>query len=141
MNRYLIGFILTVFMTSCNRDNCSKNVGFKVDYHLFSKINIDGDTYCNLVNKALKGDVDPIRQLSKIKVYDGASYQHGAILIEVIDKISEQEYLNIIQILNNKEKKHIYYSVLAAGLEYTSNPKYMGKSIENAFPMFSRKMK
>ena len=141
MKKIFFFFVTLISLFSCNTDNCSKNLGFNLDYHLFDDIKVNGNTYCQLVNKALRGNKQAIIDLSKIEVGDGASYQHGAVLIEVIDKISEKEYLNTISSLSNKEKKTIYYSFIEAGLEYTSNEKYRKKNIEIAFPKLSKVIK
>ncbi|PJZ64919.1 hypothetical protein CH371_15570 [Leptospira wolffii] len=126
---------------SCNFDTCSKNLGFELDYHLFDKIYVNGDTYCAIVNKSLSGDAKKISDLSSIVVYDGAVYQHGAVLVEVIDRISEQAYWESIK--NTPKKRHICRSIMA-GLEYTENPKYSAYSrksnIESAFPFLSEKL-
>lgn len=127
-------FILMFFVLySCNSDNCSKNVGFKLDYHRFKDVRVNGKTYCELVNKSLKGDKKSILNLSKISIGDFGSYQHGAVLIEVIDKVTIVEYLKIVSSLNEKEKKKLYYTIWA-GLEFTPNPKYESKNIQKLFP-------
>ena len=41
------------FLYSCHSDNCSKNLSFELDYHLFEDIKINGKTYCELVNGGL----------------------------------------------------------------------------------------
>ncbi|MBK8968383.1 MAG: hypothetical protein IPM36_17305 [Lewinellaceae bacterium] len=107
---------LALFLYSCNTDNCSDKLGFKIDYHLFDDIKIDGKSYCDLVNGAIKADKGCVLALSKVNVGDFASYQHGAVLIEVIDKLTEPEYLKIISKLDDKERKAIYYSYVWAGL-------------------------
>ena len=133
----LIGSLL---LFSCCRHSCSAELGFRIDYYLFEDIKIDGKSYCNLINKALKGDKKSIIGLSKVKVFDFASYQHGAVLIEVIDDITESEYLKLTRSLSVEEKHLIYYYVMA-GLEYTPNKKYSGKEIEKAFPVLTREIK
>ncbi|HZH88779.1 MAG TPA: hypothetical protein VFD78_06325 [Chitinophagaceae bacterium] len=135
MKKYF--FILIVFISySCNIDNCSKNLSFKLDYHLFEKIKINNRTYCELVNGALEGNEILILDLSKVSIDDFGSYQHGAVLIDIIDKITIGEYLKIISSLTKKEKKQLYYTIWA-GLEFTPNPKYKDKRMENVFPELS----
>ena len=132
MRKYFLILIVS-FLYSCHSDNCSKNLSFELDYHLFEDININGKTYCELVNRALKGDKDSILNLSKISVGDFGSYQHGAVLIEIIDIVTIDKYLIIVSSLSEKEKKQLYYTIWA-GLEFTPNPKYEGKHIETIFP-------
>lgn len=131
---------ITLILNSCNIDNCSQQLGFKLDYHLFNEVNINGMSYCALVNKSLEGDKECILILSKLDVTDFASYQHGAVLIEVIDKITELEYLKLIEPLSKKQKYAIYYK-LWAGLEFTQNKRYKGKNIDTAFPILIKYLK
>lgn len=141
MKETLVISVIALLLHSCNTDNCSDKVGFKLDYHLFDQIKVNGKSYCDLVNGAMKGDEKSITALSKVNVGDGASYQHGAVLIEVIDKLSEKEYLKIISQLNEKERRAIYYSYVWAGLNFTSNPKYKKKHIEKVFPELTKELK
>lgn len=141
MRRIFIISAIALFLYSCNTDNCSEQLGFKLDYHLFDEINMNGKSYCDLVNGALKGDKESVLELSKVSVGDFASYQHGAVLIEVINKLTESEYLKIISNLDPKEKKAVYYSYVWAGLDYTPNPKFSKKHIEVAFPELTKQLK
>lgn len=141
MRRIFVISAIALLLYSCNTDNCSEKLGFKLDYHLFDDINVNGKSYCDLVNEAMKGDKECVLELSEVSVGDFASYQHGAVLIEIIDKISESEYLNIINQLDNKERRAIYYSYIWAGLEFTPNPKYKKKHIEIAFPELAKQLK
>lgn len=140
MKRRFLMLIITMLLCSCNTDNCSEKLGFKLDYHLFDDIKINGKSYCDLVNEAMSGNKESVLELSKINIGDFASYQHGAVLIEVIDKLSEPEYLKIIESLDDKERKAVYYKIWA-GLEFTPNPKYEKKHIEVAFPELTKELK
>lgn len=131
---------LMIGIVSCNNINCSKEIGVQLDHHLFAHINIDDNSYCDIAINAMKGDQQAIASLSKIDVHDGASYQHGAVLIEVIDKISEEKYLQVVNSFDKKEKMLIFYSVWA-GLDFTSNTKYKRKRIEVVFPELSKNLK
>lgn len=136
-----LSIIIILLMYSCNTNNCSNKLGFKLDYHLFEDIKIGDKYYCDLVNEAMEGKKEDIIILSTIDISDFASYQHGAVLIEVIDKISEQEYLKIINKLSEEQKRQIYYSYIWGGLEFTPNPKYENKHIEDAFPELTKQLK
>jgi hypothetical protein len=137
-------YLVLIFMTSlysCNQDNCSKNIGFKLDYHLFDQINVGGKTYCELVNEALQGDVGAIANLSKVEVHDGATYQHGRVLIKVIEKLSETKYIAVLANFTDKEKKLVYYS-LWAGLQYNSDSRSQkAQFVEIAFPQLGKYLK
>lgn len=143
MNRRIslfLALISIVICNSCNEDNCSVNVGFKLSYHLFENININGSTYCDLVNESFTGKLNSILALSRLKIEGGASYEHGAVLIEIIDKIGEKKYLKIFCQLNQEERKYLYYSIIFAGLDFTENLKYKNKSIDKVFPLLTRSL-
>jgi hypothetical protein len=135
---FLISFILYTIFYSCNKDNCSTKLGFTLSYNLFDDIDVNGDTYCDLVSKSLNDNEKSITELCKLKFNDGASYEHGAAIIEVINKISEKKFTAIFRKLDNEEKKYLYNSILFAGLEFTNNLNYKGKHISKAFPLLTR---
>lgn len=137
----LFCIVLVTLLFSCSPNTCSDRLGFEIDNHLFDKIKVNGYTYCELVNRSLDKDKQAIIDLSKVSVGDGASYQHGAVLIEVIDLIGEIEYLKIVQSLTTDEKKRIYNSFLPAGIEYTPNKKYSNVSTAVAFPKMDKLLK
>ena len=137
MKKIFILSIITLLFCFCSKDRCSEEIGFKLDYHLFNKINVKGQSYCDIIKKSLNGEKEAIIDLSKVKVSDGASYQHGAVLIIVIDKLSESKYLEYISDLNQEEKSTIYYAIWA-GLDFTNNQNYEGKRIEQAFPELAK---
>ncbi|MDH6310939.1 hypothetical protein M2451_003803 [Dysgonomonas sp. PFB1-18] len=83
---FLVIIILILF--ACNNDNCSKKLKYvKLNYYLFEHISLDGSSYCCLVNESLTSNENSILKLSKIEVSDGATYEHCAVLLEIIDKI------------------------------------------------------
>ncbi len=129
--------LFCLLITSCNYNSCSESIGIKLDYHLFTKVKINGYNYCELVNKALKGDEKALLYLTRVRVADGATYQHGAVMIELIEHVSEEKFMNIIQEISFEDQSVLYYSYLRAGLEYTNNPKYINKTSKEAFPLFS----
>lgn len=131
----MVVFAIPFFLSACNYDNCSSRLGFNLDYHLFTDVKIAGTYYCGLVNGALDGDKEAIINLSKVAVYDFASYQHGAVLIEVIDRITERRYVEIIKpVLTEKEIRKVA-SYLMGGLDFTDNTKYTRKTFAQAFPL------
>ena len=133
----LLSFILTIILFSCNKDNCSSKLGFTLSYNLFDKINVNGDSYCSLVNKSLNLDEESILSMCKLKFNSGASYEHGAVIIEIIDKVSEEKFISIYRKLSITERKYLYNSIIFAGLEFTLNNKYKGFHISKAFPLLT----
>lgn len=139
IRRIVTLLIVSLFLCSCNLDTCSKRLGFPLSYHLFNKIRIDGSTYCELVNQSLDGNEKAIISLSKVKVYDGAGYEHGAVLIEVIDKMSEQKYIDLLKgDFTTHDISKLFNTYIRAGMDFTDNPKYSRKKVEEAFPLLSQ---
>ena len=101
-----IFFIVVLILISCNTDNCSSKLDFKLDYHLFDSVNIDDSNYCDLVLQSLDKNRRSIVKISKVDLSDFASYQHGAVLVNIIEKYGEEEYVNeIFNNLSTEEKK------------------------------------
>lgn len=135
---FLFSFTLFTILCSCNKDNCSTKLGFTLSYNLFDEVDVNGDTYCDLVSKSLNSNETAIIELCKLKFNDGASYEHGAVIIEVINKISEKKFITIFNRLDDKEKKYLYNSILCAGLEFTTDEDYKGTHISKAFPFITK---
>lgn len=96
--------LIIIIIPSCNRDTCSKRLGFELDYYFFQGIYANGCTYCKLVNRSLKGDSSTTISLSNLQINEGdSSFQHGAVLIEVIDRVTEERHWDMIK--NVKDKK------------------------------------
>lgn len=140
ITKKVVCVIIMLSAFSCRTNNCSDVLGFQLDTHLFDSIDVDGKSYCDLINEAMNGERKSVIELSLINIYDFASYQHGAVLIEVINKLSEVEYLRIINQLEREKIKTIYYYV-KAGLDFTPNQKYKNKSIETLFPEMTKLVK
>lgn len=92
--------------------------------------NID---YCKLLNKALKGDDSSIRQLVLLKFYDSVGYDHGAVLVELIEVIGEDIFIHSLTTITNDQKKWIK-SYIEVGLEYGNNNHLKPQTIKEAFP-------
>lgn len=92
--------------------------------------NID---YCKLLNESIKGNDSSIRQLALLKIYDGAGYDHGAVVVDLIDLIGEEKFMQSLGTINEKQKNKIS-SYLMVGLEYGDNPNLRGKTVKEIFP-------
>lgn len=92
--------------------------------------NID---YCKLLNKALKGDESSIRQFVLLKFYDSAGYDHGAVLVELIEVIGEDIFIHSLTTITNDQKKWIK-SYIEVGLEYGNNTNIKHRTIKETFP-------
>ena len=137
-------FIIAIFLlASCATNDLDDCVGFQISEHLFSDININGYSYYYIAEKAVcNEDLYFISLLSKVSVSDGATYEHGAILIEAIDHISEEKYLEIFSCLTKNEQTDIMNYYLPAGLDFTENPRYKRTEwVSEAFPILNNYFK
>lgn len=95
--------------------------------------NID---YCKLLNEATNGNESSIKEIALLKIYDGAAYDHGAVLVDLIEKIGEDKFIQSIRTINNIEKKWIK-GYLEAGIKYGGNTRIQGQTLKDAFPIIS----
>ena len=92
--------------------------------------NID---YCKLLNEATKGNESSIKEIALLDFSDGAAYDHGAVLVDLIEKIGEEKFVQSIKTINDSEKKWIK-GYLEAGIEYGSNVNIKGQTLKDVFP-------
>ena len=85
------------------------------------------------MNEAIKGNDLSIRQLALLKVYDGAGYDHGAVIVDLIERIGENLFIESLTNINNEQKQWIKGSI-EVGLEYGNNPNLQTQSFKEAFP-------
>ncbi|WP_394748246.1 hypothetical protein [Spongiimicrobium salis] len=130
---FWISIIVFITLSSCNIDNCSDKLPLDLDYHLFQSIKVEDQSYCDLVNAAFLQNQKAIRNLSILEISDFASYQHGVVLITLLDEISEEKYFPIYKSLNVEQKKYLI-SNLEAGMELLSN-KIKYEDIQSKYPL------
>ncbi|UUC44825.1 hypothetical protein [Flavobacterium cerinum] len=107
--------------------------GIEVSENILISAEEKGINYCELLEQSLQKNKRAVIQLSLLN-FDGAiGYDHGTLLVELIRKIGENEYLSLIRNLNDTEKKTIE-SYLQAGLEYHYDSSLKEKSIKSVFP-------
>lgn len=118
-------------LTSCgNRDI----QGIEVSEILLIASKSQNIDYRKLLNKAIKGDDTSIKQLALLEISGGASaYDHGAVLVDLIEKIGEEMFINSVGSLTDSQTVLIRGSI-EAGLEYGDNPSFHNKKIDDAFP-------
>jgi hypothetical protein len=88
--------------------------------------------YCKLLKEATKGNVSSVKQLTLLDFYDGVGYDHGAVIVDLINLIGEDKFIQSLGTLNEEQKSRII-SYLMAGLEYGNNPNLQGKTLKEAF--------
>ena len=88
------------------------------------------------MNRAIKGDNAAVRQLALLEIHDGAAYDHGAVLVELISLIGEERFISSLDTINDKHKKWIA-GYIDAGLEYGNNPDIQCRTIKEVFPILN----
>ena len=89
--------------------------------------------YCELLNKAIAKDANSIKQLTLLDFGDAASYDHGTVIVDLIDLIGEEKFIQSLGTINEKQKNKLS-SYLIVGIEYGNNPNLQGKTVKEAFP-------
>ena len=92
--------------------------------------NID---YCKLLNEATKGNESSIKKIALLKIDDAAGYDHGAVIVDLIEVIGEDKFIESIKTINHSEKKRIK-GYLEVGIEYGGNPNIQGQTLKEVFP-------
>ncbi len=131
----LISILLLVMFLVCFAD-CSRNKsvnGVVVSEQLITVSKEQHIKYCKLLKKAMNGDTDYIKQLSLLEFYDGVGYDHGSVIVDLIEVVGEDKFIQALSAIN-KEQKQTIESYVEAGLEYGNNPNVQGKTLNEAFP-------
>ena len=98
------------------------------DYH--------GISYCKLLNKAIEGDQKDIKKLMLLD-FSGAgaaSYDHGDVIVKLIDRLGEDTIISSLGNQLTKKEKGSIEAYISAGLEYGSNPHH-GQTLESVCPL------
>ncbi|WP_299610448.1 hypothetical protein [uncultured Aquimarina sp.] len=138
MQKYKFVIIIIVVCSlsiSCN--NCDQVQGIEISELLNRQID---DSYCEILDNAINLDKKSIVKISRYKISDAAGYDHGYVLVRLIEKIGEEEYFNGFQNLSLNEKKSVL-SYLKAGLENGGNKIYKFKKLDEIFPILSKSLK
>ena len=119
MNRFklcFVGLICVLQMYSC-RDNCPPIEGVEVTGLLYLAAKNNSYDYCNLAYESVNGNEDALRMLCLLRIGDAAGYDHGAVIVDIINKVGTTKFIDALRGIN-KEEKELVKSYLAAGLEY-----------------------
>jgi len=110
--------LLTLSFISCGDYSCKNEVISEslLEFAINNEYN-----YCQLYSESLKGDLQSIKEISLLSFYDGLVYEHGWVLIHLINALGEEKYLKSLTDTDLNERKKIC-SYLRAGL-YQGNIK------------------
>jgi len=96
---------------------------------------VSGDkyiNYCKLLRKATENDSASIRALTLLKFGDGTAYDHGGVVVDLIEIVGEDKFIQSLATINNMEKNKVS-SYLMVGLAY-GKTEFQGKTLKEAFP-------
>lgn len=139
ISNFKLSLIFLFFITfGCNYFHQIKYINFDLEYHLLENTYIDGEHYCDIANKAFENNPNALLKLATFNdCSDGTAREHGIVLIELIDKISENQFIEIISSESNHDKFEIY-SMIMNSLQFTPNTKYYDKTIYDVFPLLAK---
>ena len=66
-------------------------------------------------------------------ISDGASYDHGAVIVDLIEQVGEDIFVQALDSISLKQKEQIK-SYIEAGLEYGSHTEWNSQMFEDVFP-------
>ena len=107
---HVLFFMTITLFLSCNKNKLSipntleENLKNKSEYR----------QYVHLVNKSLKKDTLALKEIMLISnIYDGAGYEHGYILIGIMERIGDHDFNKALLRLNNPQKENVkeYFEV------------------------------
>lgn len=105
---------------------CTEELGYSIEAGFFAHVEIEGESYFDIVREAIKGDTCSIRRLTIAQVHAGEFNRNATILIDIIDRIGEKKYIEIIENFTPNMKSYTY-DVLASGVDFSRTkpfPKY-----------------
>lgn len=130
--------ILILMVVSCNKENhCKNSADIKIDSILLKMA--DGN-YCSLLNQAIDKDKEGIKQFSRLTADEKSGFYHGEVLIQLIDKLGEEFFIEAISDFNYQDKyklrMYIYIGFFQMDLYRLKREK-----IENVFPKLAEFLK
>lgn len=126
---YLI-FISLLFVC-CINSNVKTISGIKVSVQVLVVSSEHGFNYEKTLKSALNGNDCDLKKISTLDFFDtSVGYDHGAILVEIINEIGEDRFLIAVNDCDRREKI-ILKGYLRAGMEYG---KYPDKALSELFP-------
>lgn len=127
----LLVIILTFLFVGCVNSKSKTINGIDIPVQVLVVSSQHGFNYEDTLKSALNGNDYSMKRLSTIDFFDTSiGYEHGAILIEIINKIGEEQYLIAINDCSEKEKS-IIRGDLMAGMEYGQ---HHDKTMSEMFP-------
>lgn len=101
--------------------------------------NHHGISYCKLLKKAIEGNQEDIRKLMLLDFSGSgaASYDHGDVIVKLIDRLGEDTIISSLGNQLTKKEKGSIEAYISVGLEYGNNPHH-GQTLESVFPLINQ---
>lgn len=129
--KIIVASLLLLFTSSCNNKCFVDDI--EVSELLSTVAKEKSIDYCDLLKDALAGNKKAIKNLSLLEFNDATGYDHGVVIVDLITKLGETEYIKVISTINT-EQKNLINSYVDVGLEYGSSPLLKGKDFKTTFP-------
>ena len=108
--------VIAVFFSSCNTNKISIPNTLETDLRNKSNYRY----YCQLVNKSIQGDTLALKEIMLISdIYDGAGYEHGCIMIEIMKAIGDNQFNKGLNRLSDSQKENVK-QYIDVGIDFLS---------------------
>lgn len=109
-----VGLLLSIFM-ACN-SKCNLN-GISASELLMTNAEERNIDYCDILTLASSNDKSAIKQISLLEFENAVGYDHGIVLVKLIEKVGERNYIEGIKGLSAEQLNKVK-SYLEVGIEY-----------------------
>ena len=106
--------LLSLFIASCNN---RANNELKIPELLLLYTKENSIDYRDMLNNAISGDLVAIREFSLQNFRDAVAYDHGCLLLDLINVIGEETFIMALNAISDKQKI-VVKGYIIAGLEY-----------------------
>jgi hypothetical protein len=125
-------FFISILALSGCRQDCTIR-GIYVSEILVISAERLGYNYCELLENSLDGDTTAMNTLLTLEIMDAPSYDHGSVIVDLIQIIGEDNFIKYLKRLNPQKQVEVSGLILV-GLEYGSNIKATNKKAAEIFP-------
>lgn len=115
MNK-IIYIVALIFLSSCEY-NCKNEAGIEVTELLHNHTSNREIKYCDILKGAVKGEVDKLYELLGLDIYGAASYDHGIVLVNLVNYFGEEKFIRLTSKISSETKENTLYN-LKVGLLY-----------------------
>ena len=113
--------------------SCTPNPAIQINDTLEMGLGKKYSDYVVNLNASVKGDSSALHNFLNVKgLYDGAAYEHGWVLIELMRKLGDETFANALAKLNKEQLKNlnIYFK---GGLDMHAKANELQRVYPNSF--------